>query len=881
MPATKALARLEALAELAEALAQTRTTRDVAMVIVEQGVAAARADACSMYLPAPDAPGELDLVAHTGIAPDLVERVARLGPETKSPLFESMRTQEPLWIESPEDYARVYPWLASFAPPSSRSAAFWSVPLVAEGEAIGIVSMGFRTARRFPPDERSFVATFALHCADALRRAQHGDRERAVLAVAGRLRASLETTLRSIGDAVVTTDPAGRVTFMNPHAEVLTGWNEAEALGRPSASVFRIVSEATRTLVESPVERVLREGTTLAVPDRVLLVDREERAQRPVEHSASPIRGDDGKIEGVVLVFRDATAQRQRELRRELIERAATTLAQSLDYEVTVAQIARIAVPTLADWCAVDVLEEGAARPRQIAIAHVDPSKIALVRETSARFTKEPGATAGVRGVLDRGLSELHRDLASEEPLAVDGIAPAHLALFRALGVGSAMIVPLVARGRVLGAITFALDARGRSYSAEDLALAEDLARRCAIAIDNAWLYAAANAARKAAVLANRTKDEFLAMMSHELRTPLGSVMGWAKLLTGPSADPTLVPRGLDVIHRNAVAMGALIEDLLDLSRITSGKIRLELRTVELAKIVESAVEAVRHEAAAKDLVVRTQIDPSVGPFRGDGSRVTQILTNLLTNAVKFTPSGGTVRVTLDREAGHARISVSDTGRGIDPAFLPHVFEMFQQQEDGSGARGRGGLGLGLAISRQLVEHHGGTITAESEGVGKGARFVVRLPLATKSLEESARGEAAARGSGTLVTVAALQGIRVVTVDDDDDARAFVKAALELRGAEVRTASNVDDALALVEREVPDVVLSDIGMPMRDGYSFLAELRGRTPERGGRVPVAAVSAYAYAHDRERALAAGFEAHLSKPVDPNDLVALVLRLTRTH
>ncbi len=848
------------------------------MVIVEQGVTVVHADACTLYLPAIDAPDALDLVAHHGVAEELLAHVSRITPSSPSPLLEAMRTQAPTWVSSPEEYARVNPWAAGLEPGAPRSAAYWSVPLVSEGEAIGIVNMGFRSAREFPADERSFVTTFAAHCADALRRAQHGDRERAATAVAFRLRASFETTLRSIGDAVITTDRAGRVTLMNPLAEALTGWREPEALGTPSATVFRIVSEVTRTPVESPVDRVLREGATIAVPERVLLIARDGRGEVPVEDSASPIRGDDTGIDGVVLVFRDASAQRQRELRRELIERAATTLAQSLDYEVTVGQVAGLAVPTLADWCAVDVLEEGAVSPRQIAIAHVDPEKISVVRETNARVAKEPGATAGVRRVLGTGRAELHRDLAGDPERSSEGAVPEQLALFRSLGASSAMIVPLLARGRVLGAMTFV--AAARAYSAEDLALAEDLARRCGVAIDNAWLYAEANAARKAAVLANRTKDEFLAKMSHELRTPLGSVMGWAKLLTGPTADAALVPRGLDVIHRNAVAMGALIEDLLDLSRITSGKIRLELRTVELAKVVEGAVEAVRHDAAAKDLVVHMHLEPGVGPFRGDGARITQILTNLLTNAAKFTPNGGTIEVGLRRDGAHAEISVKDTGRGIDPAFLPRVFEMFQQQELG-GMRGRGGLGLGLAISKQLVEHHGGTITAQSEGVGKGACFVVRLPLATKNVEDGARAETASRASGTLVTVAALQGIRVVAVDDDDDARAFVKAALELRGAEVRTASNVDDALVLVEREVPDVVLSDIGMPVRDGYSFLAALRTRAPERGGSVPVAAVSAFAYAHDRDRALGAGFAAHLSKPVDPNDLVALVLRLVRSR
>jgi CheY-like chemotaxis protein len=325
--------------------------------------------------------------------------------------------------------------------------------------------------------------------------------------------------------------------------------------------------------------------------------------------------------------------------------------------------------------------------------------------------------------------------------------------------------------------------------------------------------------------------------------------------------------------------MGALIEDLLDLSRITSGKIRLDVRRVELGKIVETAIESARANAQTKDLDLHASIAPDLGPFRGDATRLAQIVSNLLSNAVKFTPKGGRIDVALRRKRGNEdcfEIEVTDTGQGIDAAFLPHVFELFQQEE-GRPARGKGGLGLGLSISRQLAELHGGTITAASEGPGKGARFLVRLPA--PAVEPDRARTDAARSSGTMTTTTSLQGVRVLTVDDDDDARAFVKAALELRGATVRTASSVVDALAELDRELPDVLLSDIGMPVRDGYSLIRELRERPPERGGALPAAAVSAFAYAHDREASMRAGFAEHVAKPVDPSDLVALVLRLAK--
>jgi len=871
----QAIARLSALGELAAALSRATSPREVAEIVAERGLKVADADVCTVHVPGPN--GSLVLAAARGVDPSVLDQIREITTASNNPALATMQSGDAIWVETEEQYRALYPALAVAGDSATRARAFWSVPLVSEGRAIALLGMGYYEERKFLPDERAFVTTFATQCAEALRRTERAEAERAVRDRAEALRASFETTLRSIGDAVITTDASGLVTLMNPIAERLTGWSEHEALGRPSHDVFRITNEHTREPVPSPVDEALREGTIVALANHTLLLHRDGVTETPIEDSGAPIRGVDAAVRGVVLVFRDVSAKKARDARRQYLERATSALAESLDYETTVKRVAQLAVPSIADWCAVEVVDEGTSKSRQIAVAHVDPTKVEYARTLAARYPPDPDAPAGAPNVLRTGRSELYAYVTDEMMIAGARDAE-HLAVVRELQLRSVLFAPLVVRGRVLGVITFVHAESGRHYSEEDVLFAEDLARRCAIAIDNARLYAAELTARRAAVVANRTKDEFLAMMSHELRTPLSSIMGWSKLLMAPTADASLLARGLDVIHRNTIAMGALIEDLLDLSRITSGKIRLDVRRVELAKIVETAVESARANAQAKDLQLETSIASDLGPFRGDATRLAQIVSNLLSNAVKFTPKGGRIDVSLRRtSAGDSfEIEVVDTGQGIDAAFLPRVFELFQQEE-GRPTRSKGGLGLGLSISRQLAELHGGTITAASEGPGKGARFVVRLPVPAPE-PDRARTDAA-RSSGTMTTTTSLTGIRVLTVDDDDDARAFVKAALELRGASVRTASSVVEALAELDRELPDVLLSDIGMPVRDGYSLIRELRERPPERGGALPAAAVSAFAYAHDREASMRAGFAEHLAKPVDPNDLVALVLRLAK--
>ena len=368
---------------------------------------------------------------------------------------------------------------------------------------------------------------------------------------------------------------------------------------------------------------------------------------------------------------------------------------------------------------------------------------------------------------------------------------------------------------------------------------------------------------------ANRVKDEFLATLSHELRTPLTAVLGWVHLLRSRKLDTAMQQRAIEVIDRNAKAQAQaqLIADILDVSRIVTGKFRLEPRAVDLGSVIDSAVDGIRPAAEAKQITLRADTDPSVGFLIADPDRLQQVAWNLLSNAIKFTPEGGSVTLAATRAGSQVEISVTDTGLGIAAPLLPFVFERFSQG-DSSSTRAHGGLGLGLAIVRHIVEMHGGTVQATSEGVGKGARFVVRLPLrvAEKSTHPAAE-----------LPAPSLEGVSVLVVDDDADTRDLVRMVLSQRGADVYTAGSADEALALVEERRPEILLSDIAMPGEDGYELIRRVRALGAARGGHVKAAALTAYARTEDRLRALWAGFETHVPKPVQPNELAAVVASL----
>ena len=380
-----------------------------------------------------------------------------------------------------------------------------------------------------------------------------------------------------------------------------------------------------------------------------------------------------------------------------------------------------------------------------------------------------------------------------------------------------------------------------------------------------------AERARAEAEAANRMKDEFLATLSHELRTPLTSLLGWSSVLREAKREEKVLNQGLDAIDRNARVQAQLIDDLLDVSRIVSGKLNLDVRPLDIASVTRAAINVVRPAADAKGITLDYRAQPGLGAISADSARLQQIVWNLLSNAVKFTPQGGKIAIHIEQNGSHARLTVQDTGQGIDPEFLPRVFDRFRQA-DSSTTRSFGGLGLGLAIVRHLVELHGGTVSAESEGVGKGATFSATFPLLTH------RADAIAHAGESIVSeVRSLDGLRVLLVDDEPEAREIISTVIGRTGAEVKTCISASEALMKLTEWRPDVILSDIAMPEEDGYSFIGKVRSLPRDKGGDTPAAALSAYARDEDRLQALAAGYQMHIAKPIGASQLVTMVAKL----
>jgi signal transduction histidine kinase/ActR/RegA family two-component response regulator len=465
------------------------------------------------------------------------------------------------------------------------------------------------------------------------------------------------------------------------------------------------------------------------------------------------------------------------------------------------------------------------------------------------------------------------------------------------LPVRSYLAVPVVSRGgEVLGGLFFGHSEPG-VFSERAEQLVSGIAAQAAVAIDNARLFDAVRrasaeqdklleserAARSDVERASRIKDEFLATLSHELRTPLNAILGWAQVLRlGDSTTPEMLRDGIDTIERNARSQAQIIDDLLDMSRIISGKIRLDVQQLDLAGVIRDAVATVQPAADAKEIRLQTLLDPLAGPITGDPNRLRQVFWNLLSNAVKFTPRGGRVQVVLERVNSHLEVSVIDSGEGIDPSFLPHVFDRFRQA-DATTTRRHGGLGLGLAIVKQLTELHGGGVRAKSPGPAQGATFVVSLPLTAVHPEPEAsepRRHPTASESPQMPDLRdEIAGLRILVVDDEPDARNVLRRLLEECQATVYMAASAAEALVMLERERPDLMISDIGMPTEDGHELLRRVRSLPPERGGATPAVALTAYARPEDRVSAILAGFQHHLAKPVQVAELIAILASMAR--
>jgi PAS domain S-box-containing protein len=418
----------------------------------------------------------------------------------------------------------------------------------------------------------------------------------------------------------------------------------------------------------------------------------------------------------------------------------------------------------------------------------------------------------------------------------------------------------------------------GESFA---LTVIQDITERKRAESEREELLSSERAARREAEEASRLKDEFLATVSHELRTPLTAILGWAHLLGTGQLDETSATSALDTIERNARAQSQLIDDLLDVSRIITGNLRLDMRQADPASFIESAIETLRPAAEAKGVRVQKVMDTGVNTLAGDPARLQQVVWNLLSNAIKFTPRGGRVQIRLERVNSHIEIAVSDTGSGIKPEFLPHVFERFRQEDMGT-TRQHGGLGLGLAIVRHLVELHGGTVQVESPGEGQGATFVVKLPVVPVYQKNDLAERVHPSARETLSSYDCpdrLDGLKVLVVDDEPDARELLKVGIGKCGAEVTTAGSAQEALEAIENERPDLLISDIGMPGEDGYDLIRRVRALPAEKGGRVPAIALTAYARTEDRLQALRAGYQMHVPKPVELVELMTVAASLVK--
>jgi len=404
-----------------------------------------------------------------------------------------------------------------------------------------------------------------------------------------------------------------------------------------------------------------------------------------------------------------------------------------------------------------------------------------------------------------------------------------------------------------------------------------DVEEKRLAAEESGLLLANERAARGAAEDASRLKDELLATVSHELRTPLHAIVGWSHLLLNPKIEEAEIRKGLETILRNARSQTQIIDDLLDMSRIVAGKLRLDIRTVELPQVLLKTLDTMRPAAEAKGLRIETRINPFC-PIKGDPVRLQQIFWNLLGNAIRFTPEGGTVQVVLERVYSHLEVRISDTGEGIDPAFLPFVFDRFRQQE-GAVARQHGGLGIGLSIVKNLAELHGGQVRAMSAGDGQGSTFIVRLPVSVSDLAETfiRRMSLEAPAPFEEENEPSLADLKILIVDDEADTRDIIQRTLESRDAAVWTAASAGEALTLLGRERPHILISDIGMPHEDGYWLIRQVRALDPDRGGAIPAVALTAFARSEDRRRALRSGYQAHIAKPVEPAELMVVVAGL----
>ncbi len=675
------------------------------------------------------------------------------------------------------------------------------------------------------------------------RRDLHGD---ALEANAGRF----ELLIQSILDyGIFLLSVGGFVTSWNRGAERINGYRADEIIGR-HFSTFYPKADVAAGKCERELMIAEREGRF--EEEGLRLRNGGEQFWANVVITA--IRNDAGELVGFGKVTRDLSERRrvEDELRRSE-ERLRLLIASVRDYAIFVLDPGG----HVATW------NPGAERLKGYTATEI-------VGVHFSRFYPEADVRAGKCEMELEGAQRLGRFEDEGWRIRKDG------SRFWA----NVVITPIRDADDVLvGFAKVTRDLSDRKQHEEErvsLARAEEARRVAELNEESARTLA--NDLRKArdrAEEATRIKDEFLATVSHELRTPLNAILGWSRMLSSGGLEPAQVDHAVEIIARNATAQTHIIDDLLDVSRIIAGQLRLDIEFVDVNSVVNAAVDVVRPAAEAKRILLSAIPNSDIDLVKGDASRLQQVLWNLLSNAVKFTPRGGKIGVSVERDDAAVKIAVTDTGNGISPEFLPHVFDRFAQQE-GSASRKAGGLGLGLAIVKHLVELHGGTVEARSEGRGAGSTFIVRVPVVATRASTSAP----LPGSVTALDLsfpAELRGLKVLLIDDEFDALELTRMILERAGVIVSVAETAAEALRITQQQKPDVIVSDIGMPEEDGYAFMRRLRELPRELGGRTPAVALTAFARAEDRRKALVAGFQNHASKPIEPQELLMVIANL----
>ena len=689
------------------------------------------------------------------------------------------------------------------------------------------------------------------------------------------LASRLASIVATSDDAIVSKTLEGVVVTWNAAAERMFGWTAADMIGRPILTIIPAERQHEEPEILSRIERGERAEHYETIRQR------KDGTTVEVSITVSPIVAPDGAVVGVSKIARDISARSAAERARrddthalELLNETARLISAELGLQAVVQAVCdagtRLSNAAFGAFF-YNVTDPAGESYMLYTLTGADPSAFGGIG--MPRNTPVFAPTFTGQGVVRSDDITKDQRYGTMEPH--HGLPRGHLP------VRSYLAAPVRSRsGEVIGGLFFGHPDPAR-FDDRTERFVVAMASQAAFAIDNARLFEAAQKtalerkelldaerhAREQAERASISRDQFLSNLSHELRTPLNAILGWAQLL-GQGREEGLVKNGAAIIERNAQAQARLIDDLLDVTRIDAGKLRLTIETVDLCEEVKAAVETVIHSAESKGVSIQSVLGDVDGMVRGDATRLRQSVWNLLSNAVKFTPRGGRVHVSLLRAESHVEVRVTDTGQGIDPSFLPHVFERFRQA-DGTTTRAQGGLGLGLSIVKHIVQLHGGSVAAESPGVGLGASFTIKLPI-TPLLAPSHMSSPGLVGAPEAV----LKGLKVLVVDDEEDSRALIEHLLVSRGAEVVACARVVDALEVFDGGGLDAIVSDIGMPERDGNDFLREVRRRESGTGRRTPAIALTAFARPEDRTRSLRAGFQSHMAKPVNIDELVALL-------